>query len=128
MIFGNVCQFKKMRPPGVLVGVAAGADLSSCKQDTKRLFAYKEKFYPAYVGDRASTPQIKINPLVKRNRIAIAPSLPIASNARLNQQTLFLVIGVSLDLLGQGRTWSHDTNDFFQLMTTGFEGPIWVPA
>jgi hypothetical protein len=78
--------------------------------------------------------QVKINPLVKTNDIAILPRLPVTRNARLHEQTLALVRGVEVCLTPQCRTRSHDAHipkkhieELGQLIDTGLSNEVANP-
>ena len=58
--------------------------------------------------------QVQIDPLVERNRIAVATSLPVAGHARLYQKTLFLILVVRCLFNGKDRSRPHNGDPFCQ--------------
>ena len=59
-------------------------------------------------------PNIKVDPFIEGNQIAVAASLPIARHTRLHQKTLVLVIGIRSNLSRERRTRPHGTHPFCQ--------------
>ena len=52
--------------------------------------------------------KVKRNPLIEADVITVATRLPIASNSRLDEQTLPLIRGVLADLARKCRPWTND--------------------
>ena len=65
-------------------------------------------------GVSIESPQIKIDPLVEGNRVAVAAGLPVAGHAGLHQQPLALVVVVGCYLVWQRRTRAHYGHPFCQ--------------
>lgn len=61
-----------------------------------------------------AVPQVKVNPLVKGDGVAISSRLPIAGNTRLHQQSLSLIIVIGCHLGRQRGSRHHGAHPFAQ--------------
>lgn len=58
--------------------------------------------------------QVKIDPIVERNRVSVGSGLPVTRDAWFDEKALFLVIVVSGDFFRQGRSGPHYRDIPFQ--------------